>query len=344
VVTSRLLKACRREPVDTTPVWFMRQAGRYMAEYRAIRERHSLLDICRTPELAAEVTLQPIRRIEVDAAILFSDLLLPLEPMGLSFDFIKGEGPQIERPIESPADIDRLRVFDPREALPHVFEAIALVQRDLAGRVPLIGFAGAPFTLASYAIEGGHSNNFARTKALMYGHPDDWHRLCEAFAAVVADYLTAQIDAGVDAVQVFDSWVGTLSPADYREFALPHTQRIFSAISGRVPTIHFGTGTATMLEELREAGGDVIGVDWRIPIDEAWRRIGDDRAVQGNLDPTVLLGPPQRMFSQTDDILARVGGRPGHIFNLGHGILPSTPVEHVQMLAQYVHSAARRTR
>jgi uroporphyrinogen decarboxylase len=315
-----------------------------MAEYRAIRERHSLLDICRTPELATEVTLQPIRRIEVDAAILFSDLLLPLEPMGLPFDFIKGEGPQIERPIESPADIDRLRVFDPREALPHVFEAIALVQRELAGRVPLIGFAGAPFTLASYAIEGGHSNNFARTKALMYGHPDDWHRLCEAFATVVADYLTAQIDAGVDAVQVFDSWVGTLSPADYREFALPHTQRIFSAISGRVPTIHFGTGTATMLEELREAGGDVIGVDWRIPIDEAWRRIGDDRAVQGNLDPTVLLGPPQRMFSQTDDILARVGGRPGHIFNLGHGILPSTPVEHVQILAQYVHSAARRTR
>ena len=344
MVTSRFLKACRREPVDTTPVWFMRQAGRYMAEYRAIRERHSLLDICRTPELAAEVTLQPIRRIEVDAAILFSDLLLPLEPMGLPFDFIKGEGPQIERPIESPADIDRLRVFDPREALPHVFEAIALVQRDLAGRVPLIGFAGAPFTLASYAIEGGHSNNFARTKALMYGHPDDWHRLCGAFAAVVADYLTAQIDAGVDAVQVFDSWVGTLSPADYREFALPHTQRIFSAISGRVPTIHFGTGTATMLEELREAGGDVIGVDWRIPIDEAWRRIGDDRAVQGNLDPTVLLGPPQRMFSQTDDILARVGGRPGHIFNLGHGLLPSTPVEHVQMLAQYVHSAARRIR
>jgi uroporphyrinogen decarboxylase len=344
VVTSRFLKACRREPVDATPVWFMRQAGRYMAEYRALRERHSLLEICRTPELATEVTLQPIHRLEVDAAILFSDLLLPLEPMGLPFDFVKGEGPQLERPIDSPADIDRLRDMEPRQALAHVLEAIALIQRELAGRVPLIGFAGAPFTLASYAIEGGHSNNFARTKALMYGYPDAWHRLCERLASVVADYLTAQIDAGVDAVQLFDSWIGVLSPADYREFALPHTRRIFQTIGRRVPTVHFGTGTAAILHELRDAGGDVIGVDWRIPVDTAWERIGFDRAVQGNLDPTLLLGPTSRMFSQTDDILARVGGRPGHIFNLGHGILPSTPVEHVQMLAQYVHSASRRAR
>jgi uroporphyrinogen decarboxylase len=342
VVTSRFLKACRREPVDATPVWFMRQAGRYMAEYRALRERYSLLEICRTPELATEVTLQPIRRLEVDAAILFSDLLLPLEPMGLPFDFVKGEGPQLERPIDSPADIDHLHDVEPRQALAHVLEAIALIQRELAGRVPLIGFAGAPFTLASYAIEGGHSNNFARTKALMYGHPDAWHRLCERLAAVVADYLTAQIDAGVDAVQLFDSWIGVLSPADYREFALPHTRRIFETIGRRVPTIHFGTGTAAILHELRDAGGDVIGVDWRIPIDTAWERVGFGRAVQGNLDPTLLLGPTPRMFSQTDDVLARVGGRPGHIFNLGHGILPSTPVEHVQMLAQYVHSASRR--
>jgi uroporphyrinogen decarboxylase len=341
---SRFLKACRRKPVDATPVWFMRQAGRYMSEYRAIRERHSLLDICRTPDLATEVTLQPIRRIDVDAAILFSDLLLPLEPMGLPFDFIKGEGPQIERPISSAEDIDRLRRFEPREALAHVLEAIVQVQSALGGRVPLIGFAGAPFTLASYAIEGGHSANFARTKALMYGHPDAWHRLCETLASVVGDYLVAQIDAGVDAVQVFDSWVGTLNAADYREFALPHTRRIFETIGSRVPTIHFGTGTATILEELREAGGDVIGVDWRIPIDDAWERIGADRAVQGNLDPTLLLGPTRRMFHQVDDILERVGGRAGHIFNLGHGILPSTPVEHVQMLAQYVHSASRRAR
>ena len=342
MTNARFLKACRREPVDVTPVWFMRQAGRYMAEYRALRERYSLLDICRTPDLATEVTLQPIRRIEVDAAILFSDLLLPLEPMGLPFDFIKGEGPQIERPISSREDIERLRLFEPREALAHVLEAIRQIQRELAGRVPLIGFSGAPFTLASYAIEGGHSNNFAKTKALMYGHPDAWHQLCEKFATVVSDYLLAQIEAGVDCVQVFDSWVGTLSPADYREFALPHTKRIFDAISGRVPTIHFGTGTATTLDLLRDAGGDVIGADWRIPIDVAWERIGPDRGIQGNLDPTLLLGPLSRMFAQVDDILERVNGRPGHIFNLGHGILPSTPVEHVQRLAQYVHSASRR--
>ena len=339
---TRFLKACRREPVDATPVWFMRQAGRYMAEYRELRQRYSLLEICATPDLATEVTLQPVRRIDVDAAILFSDLLLPLEPMGLPFDFIKGEGPQIERPIDNEQDIDRLRLFEPRQALSHVLTAIGQIQRELAGRVPLIGFAGAPFTLASYAIEGGHSNNFAKTKALMYGHPDAWHRLCDKFATVVADYLVAQIEAGVDAVQVFDSWVGTLSSSDYREFALPHTQRIFEAVAGRVPTIHFGTGTATILEDLRDAGGDVIGVDWRMPLDAAWERIGSDHAVQGNLDPTLLLGPTARMFHQTDDILARIGGRPGHIFNLGHGILPSTPVEHVQMLAQYVHSASRQ--
>jgi uroporphyrinogen decarboxylase len=343
VPESRFLKACRREPVDTTPVWFMRQAGRYMSEYRAIRQRYSLLEICATPDLATEVTLQPIRRIDVDAAILFSDLLLPLAPMGIPFDFIKGEGPQIERPIGNAEDIDQLRLFEPREALGHVLTAIRQIQSELAGRVPLIGFAGAPFTLASYAIEGGHSSNFAKTKALMYGHPDAWHRLCDKFATVVADYLVAQVEAGVDVVQVFDSWVGTLNAADYREFALPHTRRIFEAVGAKVPTIHFGTGTATILEELQEAGGDVIGVDWRIPIDTAWERLGES-AVQGNLDPTLLLGPTARMFRQVDDILARVDGRPGHIFNLGHGILPSTPVEHVQMLAQYVHSASRALR
>jgi uroporphyrinogen decarboxylase len=320
----------------------MRQAGRYMAEYRAIRERHSLLDICRTPDLATEVTLQPVRRIDVDAAIIFSDLLLPLEPMGLPFDFVAGEGPQILSPIATEQDIDRLRTFDPREALAHVLRAIEQVQSELGGRVPLIGFAGAPFTLASYAIEGGHSTNFARTKALMYGHPEAWHRLCEKLADIAADFLIAQIEAGVDAVQLFDSWIGTLNAEDYCEFALPHSRRIFDAIAGRVPTIHFGTGTATILRLLREAGGDVIGADWRIRIDDAWDRIGPDRAIQGNLDPTLLLGPVRRMFQQVDDILKRVGGRPGHIFNLGHGILPSTPVEHVQMLAQYVHGSGRR--
>ena len=341
---SRFLKACRREPVDVTPVWFMRQAGRYMAEYRALRERHTLLEICRQPDLATEVTLQPIRRIDVDAAIIFSDLLLPLEPMGLPFDFVKGEGPQIEKPLSNAADIDRLRSFEPREALAHVLQAIRQVQQELGGRVPLIGFAGAPFTLASYAIEGGHSNNFAKTKSLMYGDPDAWHRLCARLADIVADYLKAQIEAGVDVVQVFDSWVGTLNAEDYREFALPHTRRIFDAVQGLVPSIHFGTGTATILEQMRQAGGDVVGADWRIKIDAAWDQIGHDRAVQGNLDPTLLLGPMSRMLREADDILTRVGNRPGHIFNLGHGILPSTPVEHVQVLAQHVHSASRRMR
>ena len=341
---NRFLKACRREPVDVTPVWFMRQAGRYMAEYRALRQKYSLLEICAQPDLATEVTLQPVNRIEVDAAILFSDLLLPLAPMGLPFDFIKGEGPQIERPIDNEADIDRLKRFEPRESLAHVLTAIGQIQRALDGRVPLIGFAGAPFTLASYAIEGGHSNNFAKTKALMYGHPEAWHRLCEKLADVVGDYLVAQVEAGVDAVQVFDSWVGTLNKADYREFALPHTKRIFERVGNRVPTIHFGTGTATILDDIRDAGGDVIGADWRIATDDAWDRIGEDHAIQGNLDPTLLLGPTGRMLQQAEEILRLVGSRPGHVFNLGHGILPSTPVEHVQMLAQFVHSTSRRLR
>jgi uroporphyrinogen decarboxylase len=313
-----------------------------MSEYRALRERYSLLELCRTPDLATEVTLQPVRRVEVDAAILFSDLLLPLEPMGIRFDFIRGEGPAIENPIQSEEDIDRVRRFEPREALAHVLDAIRQVKRELAGRVPLIGFAGAPFTLASYAIEGGHSNNFARTKALMYGHPEAWHRLCALLADVVSDYLNAQIEAGVDAVQVFDSWVGALNARDYREFILPHTRRIFDSIRQHdVPTIHFGVGTGSILGEIREAGGDVIGADWRTPLDDAWERIGHDRAIQGNLDPTLLLGPLDRVLAGADDVLLRAGGRPGHIFNLGHGILPSTPVEHVQALARHVHLSTR---
>ena len=320
----------------------MRQAGRYMQEYRALRERYSLLDLCRTPDLATEVTLQPVRRIEVDAAILFSDLLLPLEPMGIPFDFVRGEGPTVETPLRSEADLADVHRFDPRESLAYVLEAIRQIQRELAGRVPLIGFAGAPFTLASYAIEGGHSNRFAHTKALMYGAPAAWHLFCELLADVIGDYLVAQIEAGVDAVQLFDSWVGALSAGDYREFILPHTRRIFETVAAcGVPTIHFGVGTGTILGELREAGGDVIGADWRMPLDEAWQRIGFDRAIQGNLDPTVLLGPLDRVFAATDDVLARADGRAGHIFNLGHGILPTTPLEHVQALARYVHQKTR---
>jgi uroporphyrinogen decarboxylase len=340
---SRFLRACRREDVDATPVWFMRQAGRYMPEYRALREKYTLLQLCRTPELAAEVTLQPVRRIEVDAAILFSDLLIPLEPMGIAFDFVKGEGPAIARPLRTASDIDAIRMFDPREALTFTLEAIRLVKRELGGRIPLIGFAGAPFTLASYAIEGGHSSNFALTKALMYSDTPAWHRLADKLATMVADYLNAQIDAGVDAVQVFDSWVGALNAHDYREFVLPHTQKIFAAVAGRVPTIHFGVNTGSILREMREAGGDVLGADWRIPLDEAWERIGYDRGIQGNLDPTLLLGPRERMLRGAEDVLRRAGGRPGHIFNLGHGILPSVPLENVQALARFVHQASARS-
>jgi uroporphyrinogen decarboxylase len=321
----------------------MRQAGRYMAEYRALREKYSLLELCRTPDLATEVTLQPVRRIEVDAAILFSDLLIPLEPMGIRFEFVRGEGPAIENPIQSAEDIASLRRFEPREALAMVLQAIRQVKRELGERVPLIGFAGAPFTLASYAIEGGHSSNFAKTKALMYGMPEAWHRLCELFADLVAEYLDAQIEAGVDAVQVFDSWVGALNARDYREFILPHTRKIFERLAPRgVPTIHFGVGTGSILGEMREAGGDVIGADWRTPLDEAWGRIGFDRAIQGNLDPTLLLGPIDRVLAGADDVLARAGGRPGHVFNLGHGLLPTTPLEHVQALARHVHHHTRR--
>ncbi|MGH9410072.1 MAG: uroporphyrinogen decarboxylase [Vicinamibacterales bacterium] len=337
-MNDRFLRACRRESVDCTPVWFMRQAGRYMAEYRALRERYSLLQICREPELAVAVTLQPVDVIDVDAAILFSDLLLPFTPMGLDFDFVKGEGPAVDRPVRHAADVDRIRRFEPREALPHVLTTIRLLRGELAGKVPLIGFGGAPFTMASYAIEGGPSTTYARTKAFMYAQPHAWHRLCDRFALVIGDYLRAQVDAGVQAVQVFDSWAGQLSRADYREFAMPHTCRLFEALEGLgVPTIHFGVGTTALLPDLAEAGGDVIGVDWRLPLDEAWRLIGD-RGIQGNLDPARLLAPLDRLEAGADDVLRRVNGRPGHVFNLGHGVLPDTPVEHVQALARHVHA------
>ncbi len=338
-MNDRFLRACRREPVDATPVWFMRQAGRYMSAYRELRQRHTLLEICAIPDLAVEVTLQPVDAIDVDAAILFSDLLVPFTPMGLDFDFVRGEGPSISHPIRSAADVQRLRTFEPREALAHVLETIRILRRALVGRVPLIGFGGAPFTLAAYAIEGGPSTSYARTKAFMYSEPEAWHRLCGHFADVISDYLTAQVEAGAQAIQVFDSWAGALGRADYREFALPHTSRIFSALKQTgVPLIHFGVGATAILRDIAEAGGDVIGLDWRLPLDEAWAIVGHDRAVQGNLDPTALLGPRDRLLAATDDVLRRAGKRPGHIFNLGHGILPETPLEAVQALAKYVHS------
>ena len=316
----------------------MRQAGRYMADYRALRERYSLLQICREPELAVAVTLQPVDMIDVDAAILFSDLLLPFTPMGLEFDFLKGEGPAIDRPIRHAADVERVRTFEPRDALAHVLTTIQILRRELDGRVPLIGFGGAPFTMASYAIEGGPSTSYAKTKSFMYAQPGAWHALCDKFATVMADYLRAQIDAGVQAVQIFDSWAGQLSRQDYREFAQPHSARIFDALNGTdVPTLHFGVGTFAILSDMKAAGGDVIGVDWRLPLDEAWAIVGDDRGIQGNLDPTALLGPRERLLAAADDVLRRAAGRSGHVFNLGHGVLPNTDLASVQALARHVH-------
>ena len=342
IMNDRFLKACRREPVDCTPVWFMRQAGRYMVEYRRLREKHSILDLCKTPELAAQVTLQPIDRFALDAAIIFADILLPLEPMGLSLEFAEGEGPIIHNPVRDRAAVDRLKVIDDTE-LQYVMDAISLTRKMLAGRVPLIGFAGAPFTLASYAIEGGSSRNYIHTKQMMYREPEIWHRLMDKFARVITGYLRRQIKAGAQAVQLFDSWVGCLSAGDYDEYVMPHVQLIFEGLKHEgVPLIHFGTGTTAILKAMRQAGGDVIGIDWRIPIDEAWAMVGYDRAVQGNLDPVTLFGPMSEIERRVTDILRRAAGRPGHIFNLGHGILPNTPVENVAATIDLVHKLSTR--
>lgn len=334
----RFLRACRREPVDRTPVWFMRQAGRYMAEYRAIRQKHTLLEICAQPELACEVTLQPVRTHKVDAAILFADILLPLEPMGAPFEFAKGEGPVVHEPIRDRRGVEKLRVIDAEDGLPHVLEAIRLIRRELDGKTPLIGFAGAPFTLASYLIEGGKSNNYAVTKAMMYGEPTLWGELMTKLAEVVRRYLRAQIAAGAQAVQVFDSWVGDLSPTDYQEYIAPFLKPIFDDLRGEaVPVIHFGTGTATLLELQRDVGGTVIGVDWRTPLDQARARLGDGVAVQGNLDPHLLCAPRPLLERRVAEVLAKAGQKPGHIFNLGHGILPHTPPENVTFVRELVH-------
>lgn len=336
--TSAFLAAARRQRSSHTPVWFMRQAGRYLPEYRAVREHHSLLEICATPELAAEVTLQPVRRLGVDAAILFADILLPLVPMGLDLDFVAGEGPVIKNPIRGPSDAARLAPVDVRDALAPVLDTVRLVRQSLDRETPLIGFAGAPFTVACYAIEGGSSRNFLESKRLMYGAPDTWHLVLERLVQVLGDYLVAQVEAGAQALQVFDSWVGTLGPDDYRRYVMPYSKRLFDRLRPLgVPIIHFGVETATLLELMREAGGDVIGVDWRVPLDDARTRIGADRAVQGNLDPVALFAPRPELEDRVRDIVRRAGGRPGHIFNLGHGVLPGTPVDHVRAVVDLVH-------
>ena len=335
----RFLKACRGEATDATPVWFMRQAGRYMPEYRALRATHSLLELCHEPALAAEVTLQPVNRLGVDAAILFADILLPFEPLGLGLSFATGEGPHIAHPIRDVAAVNQLPELEPEEALAYVLQAVRLAVSQLPLGIPLIGFAGAPFTLASYAIEGGATRSFALTKRFMYEQPAAWHRLLDKLADFVGRYLAAQAAAGARALQLFDSWVGCLAPADYREYVQPHSSHALDlAGAGGVPLIHFGTETGGFLEDFAAAGGDVVGVDWRVPLDVAWQRIGA-RAIQGNLDPVACLAPLPVLEGKVRDVLARADGRAGHIFNLGHGVLPETPVEHLQRVVELVHGA-----
>jgi uroporphyrinogen decarboxylase len=336
-IDNRFLRACRRELVDVTPVWFMRQAGRYMPEYRAIREKYSLLEICYHPELAAEVTLQPIQILGVDAAILFADILLPAIPLGVGLEFAKGEGPILQNPVSTMKDVQALNPVNAKTDLGYVMEEIRILRGALNG-IPLIGFCGAPFTVASYLIEGGSSREFLKTKTIMYSDPQTWHALMEKLSSVLADYLVAQIRAGAQAVQVFDSWVGALSPSDYEMFVLPYSQKVLQAAKTEgVPVIHFGTNTTTLLPLMKRAGGDVIGLDWRIPLDEGWTLLGSDVAVQGNLDPVTLFTPLPEIKSRVHDILRRADGRPGHIFNLGHGILQNTPVDNVKAVVDMVH-------
>jgi uroporphyrinogen decarboxylase len=340
---ARLLAACRRAPVDATPIWLMRQAGRCLAAYRELRERYDILTITRTPELCAQVTMMPVDTFGVDGAVLYADIMLPLSGMGVPFSIDPGIGPIIHAPVRNAADVERLRVVDAEEATPHLFEAIRGLRAQLNGRAALIGFAGAPFTVASYLIEGGPTKDFARAKAMMYAEPAVWHRLMEVLAEVTARYLRAQIEAGAEVVQLFDSWVGTLGRVEYEKNVLPYTRRIFEALdSAGVPTIHFGTGTAGLLEPMASAGAAMISVDWRVPLDEAWERIGSGHGIQGNLDPAVLLAPWDVVEREARRVLAFAGGRDGHIFNLGHGVLAETPEDNITRLVELVHRATMR--
>jgi uroporphyrinogen decarboxylase len=339
----RFVKACRRQPVDATPVWFMRQAGRFLPEYRKIREKHSVIEICKDPELCAKVTTLPVEILGVDAAILFADIMLPLEGMGVGFEIKEGVGPLIKEPVRDTRSAKSLTDLDPESDVPFVLEATRATKKGLDDKVPLIGFCGAPFTLASYLIEGRPTRDFVNTKALMYRDPKAWSILMDKLATAMSSYLRAQIRSGVEVVQLFDSWVGCLSPQDYVQYVLPYSQRIFKDLEGTgVPRIHFGTGTSNLLQEMKRAGGDVFGVDWRMPIDVAWERLGPDVAIQGNLDPAILLGDMGLVKSQTADILARTAGKTGHIFNLGHGMLPEAPTQNVVELVKFVHGSSQK--
>jgi uroporphyrinogen decarboxylase len=340
-MNDRFLRACRRQPVDATPIWFMRQAGRSFAAYRSLRERFGILELAKTPDLCAEVTLMPVRELGVDAAVVFADIMLPLEPMGVGLRIEPEVGPIIDRPIRSAADVDGLRSFD-ADAVSFTLDAIRLVKRELDGAAGVIGFSGAPFTLACYLIEGRPSRDFAIAKAFMYREPAAWHDLMERLSVMVVAYLRAQVAAGADVVQLFDSWVGGLGPADYREFVRPHVASIFAALPD-VPTIHFGTGTAALLEDLADAGGDVIGLDHRVSLAAAWRRVGHDRGVQGNLDSARLLAGWEATRTGALAVLDEAAGRPGHVFNLGHGVLPQTDTDLLRRLVDLVHEQTART-
>jgi uroporphyrinogen decarboxylase len=334
-------RAARRKPVERTPVWFMRQAGRILPEYRAIRERWTLVEICRQPELCAEVTLQPVERLGVDAAILFSDIMLPLIGIGVDLRIVDDVGPVIQHPIANATDLEALRQIEPEHDIPFILESIRIIKNRLGDTLPLIGFSGAPFTLAAYLVEGRPTRDFVLVKSMMYGAPDLWHALMQQLTDIVIEYLRAQIAAGVDAVQLFDSWVGCLAPRDYVEFVQPYARQIFEAlVPADVPLIHFGVNTATLLPFMKDDGASIIGIDWHTPLDEAWAGIGYDRGIQGNLDPAVLFAPPDYIRTRVADVLRRAGGRPGHIFNLGHGLNPRTPVANVQRAVEYVREVS----
>lgn len=336
------MRAARREPVERTPVWYMRQAGRSLPEYREIRKRWGLFDVVRRPELCAEVTLQPVRRHDVDAAVMFTDIMFPVLGMGIEVDLVENVGPVVARPVERMADVERLGVPEPEESCPFVLESVRLVRDALRPDQAVIGFCGGPFTVAGYLVEGRPTREFVMVKTMMYREPEVWHALMDKLADTFSRYVAGKVRAGADVIQVFDSWVGALAPADYEEFVAPYSARILASVD--VPTIHFGTGTATLLAAMRDAGGDVIGLDWRIPLDRAWDEIGDERGVQGNLDPAVLLGPWDRVEAATRDILERARGRRGHIFNLGHGVLPDTDPAVLTRLTQFVQEATVEAR
>ena len=328
--------------MEHTPVWFMRQAGRSLPEYRALRERHGLFDIVGKPELCAEVTLQPVRRHDVDAAVMFTDIMFPVLGMGVDVELVENVGPVVARPIRSAADVEQLVAPEPEDSVPAILEAVRLVRAGLRQDQAVVGFCGGPFTVAGYLVEGKPSRDFLTVKAMMYREPRTWHALMEKLAETFARYIEAKARAGADVIQLFDSWVGALSPSDYEEFVAPYSARILGAVD--VPTIHFGTGTATLLQAMSDVGGDVIGLDWRIPLDRGWAEVGEERGVQGNLDPAVLLGPWERVEAETRDILERAGGRPGHVFNLGHGVPPDTDPAVLGHLTEFVHEATVEAR